>query len=74
MSTRSISTIDRAGVFKVTALLKAALSKGRGTMLGWLTMTDSTALESRMLAEIEKGKHADLERTTERVKPFEIGL
>jgi conjugative relaxase-like TrwC/TraI family protein len=37
---------------------QGALSKGRGTMQGWLTTADATALESRMLAEIEKGKGA----------------
>lgn len=35
---------------------QGALSKGRGAMQGWLTTTDAVALESRMLAEIEKGK------------------
>ena len=34
---------------------QGALSKGRGTMHGWLTTTDATALESRMLAEIDRG-------------------
>jgi len=37
---------------------QGALSKGRGAMQGWLTTTDTVALESRMLAEIEKGKGA----------------
>ncbi|KPF88871.1 MobF family relaxase [Novosphingobium sp. AAP93] len=37
---------------------QGALSKGRGAMQGWLTTTDAVALESRMLAEIEKGKGA----------------
>ena len=37
---------------------QGALSKGRGTMQGWLTTTDAVALESRMLAEIGKGQGA----------------
>ena len=37
---------------------QGALSKGRGTMQGWLTTTDAAAQESRMLAEIGKGKGA----------------
>ena len=34
---------------------QGALSKGRGTMQGWLTTTDAAALERRMLAEIDRG-------------------
>ncbi len=37
-----------------------ALTKGRGAMQGWLTTADALALESRMLAEIERGKGAVL--------------
>ena len=37
---------------------QGALLRGRGTQKGWLTTSDALALESRMLAEIEKGNGA----------------
>lgn len=37
---------------------QGAIHKGRGAMQGWLTSANALALESRMLAEIERGKGA----------------
>ncbi|MBC2653353.1 MobF family relaxase [Novosphingobium aerophilum] len=37
---------------------QGALSKGRGSMQGWLTTTEAATLEVRLLAEIERGKGA----------------
>ncbi|WP_306097123.1 MobF family relaxase [Qipengyuania flava] len=37
---------------------QGALLRGRGTQKGWLTTSNALALETRMLAEIEKGKGA----------------